>query len=156
MVNEVKRLFNAAQSSRQLSVELNNQVRDYTLTQKACYGICPFTWELHTIRIGNVVFANNPFELYISYGNAIKAQSMAAQTFLVQLSGTASDDFLINYTNNGNFLYAGYMAGYLPTAEAVAGGAYGAQDENGRVGPAGGTQLVSQTVSQINSLFTSR
>ena len=156
IVDEMNRLFNSAQSSRQLSVELNNQVRDYTLTQKACYGISPFTWELHTMRIGNVVFANNPFELYISYGNAIKAQSMAAQTFLVQLSGTASDDFLIKYTNNGNFLYAGYMAGYLPTAEAVAGGAYGAHDENGRVGPTGGTQLVSQTVLQINSLFTSR
>ena len=154
IVNEVNRLFNAAQKYRQSSVELNNQVRDYTLTQKACYGISPFTWELHTIRIGNAVFANNPFELYIGYGNAIKAQSIAAQTFLVQLSGTASDDFLINYTYKGNFLYAGYLAGYLPTAESVAGGAYGSLDENGRVGPAGGAQLVSQTVSQIDSLFT--
>jgi hypothetical protein len=156
IVSEVNRLFNAAQSCRQSSVELNNQVRDYTLIQKACYGISPFTWELHTIRIGNAVFANNPFELYIGYGNAIKAQSLAAQAFLLQLSGTASDDFLINYTYKGNFLYAGYLDGYLPTAEAVAGGAYGALDENGRIGPEGGTQLVSQTVSQINSLFTGR
>jgi hypothetical protein len=156
IINEVNRLFNVAQSCRQSSVEINNQVTDYTLTQKACYGTGPFTWELHTLRIGNAVFANNPFELYIGYGNAIKAQSMAAQTFLVQLSGTASDDFLINYTYKGNLLYVGDLAGYLPTAEAVSGGAYGAQDENGRVGPAGGTQLVSQTVSQINSLFTRR
>ena len=156
IVSEVNRLFNVAQSNRQSSIELNNQVKDYNLTQKACYGITPFTWELHTIRIGNAVFANNPFELYIGYGNAIKAQNIAAQTFLVQLSGTASDDFLINYTYKGNYLYVGQLAGYLPTAEAVSGGAYGAQDENGRVGPAGGAQLVSQTVSQINILFSNR
>lgn len=147
--------FSSAQSSRRSSVELNNQVRDYTLTQKNCYGNIPFVWELHTIRIGNAVFANNPFELYIDFGNAIKAQSMAAQTFLVQLSGNASDDgFSIEHIGNHGYLYIGNFVGYLPTARAVSGGKYGSWDDNGRVGPEGGAQLVSQTVSLINSMFT--
>src|SRR5690606_27535549 len=53
--------------------------------------------ELHSIRLGDVAFANNPFELYVNYGFQITAKSKAKQVFVVQLSG-----------NNG---------GYLPTED---------------------------------------
>ena len=41
--------------------------------------------EVHIIRLGSVAIATNPFELFLDYGNQIKARSLAEQTFLVQL-----------------------------------------------------------------------
>ena len=94
----------------------------------------PFvTMELHTLRLGDVAFATNPFELYLDYGQRIKARSPAEQTFLVQLSG----DYL----------------GYLPTGRAVAGGGYGALIINGTVGPDGGDILVRKTLSALRRLW---
>jgi len=150
IANLVETNFAAAYSSRQSSIDLGHQVTNCTLTQKAVYG-GTYPWELHVIKIGNTVFANNPFELYLDYGFAIKALSMADHTMLVQLSGNADDVHLTQYENPE--LYLGYQVGYLPTTRAVSGGAYGAQDENGGVGPDGGAQLVDQTVSLINSMM---
>ena len=45
-----------------------------------------FPIEFHVIRLGNVAFASNPFELFLDYGNQIRARSLARQTFLIQLS----------------------------------------------------------------------
>jgi len=89
--------------------------------------------ELHALRLGDVAFATNPFELYLDYGQRIKARSPAAQTFLVQLSG----DYL----------------GYLPTSRAVAGGGYGALIINGMVGPDGGDILVEKTLTALRRLW---
>jgi len=89
--------------------------------------------EVHIIRMGSVVFATNPFELFLDYGNQIKARSKAEQTFLVQL------------TNSWD--------GYLPTAKAERGGHYSAFVSSGLVGHAGGEQLVRQTLQDINKLF---
>src|SRR5690606_33648884 len=61
--------------------------------------------EVHTIRLGDIAIATNPFELYLDYGVRIKSQSPATQTFLVQLTGSGS---------------------YVPTKRSIAGGAYGA------------------------------
>ena len=44
-----------------------------------------FEMELHAIRLGNVVFVTNPFELFLDFGHQIKARSVAEQTFIVQL-----------------------------------------------------------------------
>lgn len=90
--------------------------------------------ELHTMRLGEVVFATNPFELYLDYGQRIMARSPAEQTFLAQLSG----DYL----------------GYLPTARAVAAGGYGSLIINGQVGPDGGDALVEKTVEAIHGMWT--
>ncbi len=92
----------------------------------------PYTMELHVIRIGNVVIATNPFELYLDYGVRIQARSRAEQTVLVQLA-------------NG-------VGGYLPTAKAVA-KHYGGLAADNKVGPEGGQQLVDRTLEIIDGLW---
>lgn len=90
--------------------------------------------ECHIVRMGSVVFASNPFELFLDYGNQIKARSWAEQTFLIQLANGCYD--------------------YLPTAKAEAGGHYSAFLASGFVGHQGGDQLVRESVQAINSLFS--
>ena len=60
--------------------------------------------EIHVLRIGDIVIATNPFELYLDYGIRIKGRSPAVQTFLVQLTCS--------------------YEGYLPTKRSIGGGAY--------------------------------
>ena len=91
------------------------------------------TAEIHIIRLGTVAIATNPFELFLDYGNQIKARSEAEQTFLVQLANGAE--------------------GYLPTAKAEANGHYSAFIGSGQVGHAGGEQLVRETLQNIRELF---
>lgn len=91
--------------------------------------------EVHIIRFGDVVFATNPFELFVDYGHRIRARSAALQTFLVQLAD-GSD-----------------RAGYLPTRRALDGGHYSAMIKSNWVGPAGGQMLVDETVRSIAALF---
>ena len=91
------------------------------------------TTEVHIIRLGNIAFATNPFELFLDFGNQIKARSDAEQTFLVQLA-------------NGT-------EGYLPTAKAEANGHYSAFIGSGQVGHAGGEQLVRETLQNIREMF---
>lgn len=92
-----------------------------------------YSMELHVIRLGDVAIATNPFELYLEYGQRIKAQSVAEQTLLLQLAGDRGQ--------------------YLPTRSAVAGGAYGSRAADNRVGPEGGDVLVERTVERINRLW---
>ena len=90
--------------------------------------------EVHIIRMGTIAFASNPFELFLDYGNQIKARSLAEQTFLVQLA-------------NG-------VEGYLPTEKAEKGGHYSAFISSGLVGHNGGEQLVRETLKDINGMFS--
>ena len=90
--------------------------------------------EVHVIRMGTVAFATNPFELFLDYGNQIKARSLAEQTFLVQLAVCAE--------------------GYLPTEKAEKGGHYSAFLSSGQVGHVGGEQLVRETLQDINGMFS--
>ena len=89
--------------------------------------------ESHIIRLGTVAFASNPFELFLDYGNQIKARAAAEQTFLVQLA-------------NG-------VQGYLPTKKAEDGGHYSAFISSGNVGHVGGEQLVRETLQNIRQMF---
>jgi len=93
-----------------------------------------FEMELHTIRIGDYAFVACPFELFLAFGQCIKARSPAEQTFIVQL---ACD-----------------YVGYLPTQVAEAHGDYGALIINGEVGSEGGARLVEAGVDEIRSLFS--
>ncbi|EPR65543.1 hypothetical protein [Cyclobacterium qasimii] len=88
--------------------------------------------EVHVVRIGDAVFATNPFELYLDYGMQMKAQSPAIQTFIVQLTGSGS---------------------YLPTKRSIEGGAYGAVPASTLMGPKGGDELVEETLSIINTMW---
>lgn len=89
--------------------------------------------ELHVVRLGDIAFATNRFELFLDYGLRIEAQSKAVQTFLVQLSNAEGT--------------------YLPTERAVKGKSYGAEIASNLVGPEGGQVLVEKTVEEINKLF---
>lgn len=87
--------------------------------------------EIHIMRLGTVAIATNPFELFLDYGNQIKARSHAEQTFLIQLANGAE--------------------GYLPTAKAEKGGHYSAFISSGQIGHEGGDQLVRETLKDINT-----
>lgn len=92
-----------------------------------------FTIESHVLKLGNVAFATNPFELFLNYGNQIRARSKASQTFLIQLSC-------------GSW-------GYLPTEKAEQGSHYSAFVPSGTAGHVGGEMLVRKTLKEINELF---
>ncbi len=85
------------------------------------------------IRIGDMAIATNPFELYLEYGQRIKARCPATQTIAAQLSND--------------------KLGYLPTQDAVSHGHYSAMPSNFRVGPQGGDLLVARSLDILNDLF---
>ena len=89
--------------------------------------------EVHVLKVGDVAFATNPYELFLNYGNQMRARSLAKQTFLIQLSC-------------GSF-------GYLPTKKAQAGSHYSAFVGSGCSGYEGGELLVRKTVKEINEMF---
>ena len=92
-----------------------------------------FEIEVHVMRVGDVAFATNPFELFLNYGNQIRSRSLAKQTFLIQLCC-------------GSY-------GYLPTEKAEKGSHYSAFVSSGTAGHVGGEMLVRKTLSEINSLW---
>lgn len=91
------------------------------------------TAETHIIRFGNISISTSPFELFLDYGNIIKARSLSEQAFIVQLC-------------------CGGL-GYLPTEKAEKGGHYSAYVSSGYVGHEGGDILVRKTVSEINKMW---
>ncbi|MEA4964969.1 MAG: hypothetical protein VB055_03975 [Oscillospiraceae bacterium] len=93
-----------------------------------------FAFEGHFLRLGDVAFATSPFELFLDYGDQIRAQSPAAQTILVQLA-------------------CGSL-GYLPTARAEEGSHYSAYVSSGMAGHVGGDLLVRETLDTIQKLFS--
>ena len=92
-----------------------------------------FNMELHVIRFGDVAFVTCPFELFLDYGNRVKARSYAQQTFIAQLTCGAS--------------------GYLPTEKAEKAGHYSAYVSSGNVGHEGGDLMVRTMIEQINNMF---
>lgn len=86
----------------------------------------PYFMELHTLRLGDVAIATNPFELFTAYGSQMKARSPAVQSFVIQLAGPGT---------------------YLPTELAVQGGGYSAIIQSSHIGPEGGQKLVEETVA---------
>ena len=89
--------------------------------------------EVHIARLGDMAFATNPFELFLDYGNQIRARSRAKQTMLIQLACGSE--------------------GYLPTEKAEKGSHYSAYVSSGHVGHEGGEMLVRKTTEEINKLF---
>ena len=88
--------------------------------------------EIHVIRLGEMVFATNPFEYYLDFGIYIKARSRAVQTFLVQLAGSGT---------------------YVPSRRSTQGGGYGSIPASNPVGYQGGWKLAERTVALINHLW---
>ncbi|MCA9075563.1 MAG: hypothetical protein KDA93_11060 [Planctomycetaceae bacterium] len=94
----------------------------------------PLLMELHVIRLGDIVIATNPFELFTEFGIQMKSRSPALQTFVIQLAGPGT---------------------YVPTAEAVRGGGYSAIVASNEVGPEGGQLLTEKTLDLITNLWPS-
>ena len=111
------------------------RLREVIETAKGLRKLAPVSTRIHVLRIGDAGFATSPFELFLDYGMRIKARSPAAQTVLVQLTG--SDGL------------------YLPSERAVAAGSYGAAAVVCPVGPAGGRELVEETLATLHELFKS-
>ena len=93
-------------------------------------------FDMNVVRLGDIAVASNPFELYLYYGQNIKARSHAVQTFLVQLAAGAD-----------------HPAGYLPSPDGEKFGGYGGLIINGQAGSNGGFMLADITVKEINKLF---
>ena len=92
--------------------------------------------EVHVMKLGNIAIATNPFELFVEFGQQIRARSKAHQTFLSQLTC-------------GSY-------GYLPTKHAEEGGHYSAFVGSGCVGHAGGEMYVRKILTVIDELFTEK
>ena len=88
------------------------------------------TVELHIIHWDHIAVATSPFELFLDYGNQIRARSKSRQTFLIQLACGCDS--------------------YLPTRKAEKGGHYSAYVSSGIVGSLGGELLVRKTVEMLN------
>lgn len=88
--------------------------------------------EIQVIRLGDLVVASSPFELYVDYGIRMLSKSPAIQTFIVQLAGSGT---------------------YLPTQRSIEGGAYGAVPASTIMGPEGGNELVDETLTIIHELW---
>ena len=90
------------------------------------------------LKIGDIAFATNPFELYTDYQHRIQARSPFTQTFIVQLTASDVD------TAPGT--------GYLPTARAAANKGYSAIMFSCNVSPEGGKELVEETLKELNKI----
>lgn len=90
--------------------------------------------EAHIIRLGDIAIATNTMELFLDFGNRIKARSYAEQTFIVQLCCGSG--------------------GYLPTEKAERAGHYSAYISSGNVGHEGGDLLVRESIKEINEMWS--
>lgn len=121
-------------STRQVMVRRNRAVMERYQDQDADP---VYLTPVHVLRLGDIAMATNPFELFLDYGERMKARSVATQTFVVQLSERAGPAY----------------AGYLPTARAVSAHSYGAEVVDSPVGPDGGQMLVDRTLEMIGKLW---
>ena len=95
------------------------------------------TMEMHAIKLGNIAFASNQFELYMDYQHRIQARSPFEQTFVIQLSAQPE-------RRSGS---------YLATERGVWGMGYSATMYCNLVSPNGGQQLVDETVKELNKIY---
>jgi hypothetical protein len=91
--------------------------------------------EIHVVKVGNVAFATNRFELFMDYMHRIQARSPFEQTFVVQLTGDP------------------HQAGsYLATKRAQANKGYSASPYCNQVSPEGGQELVEETLKILKEI----
>lgn len=94
--------------------------------------------EMHTVRLGNIAFATNQFELYMDFQHRIQGRSPFEQTFIVQLCGQPD----------------GRSCGtYLATERGAANRGYSASMYCNQVSPEGGQELVEETLKELKKLY---
>ncbi|MGI6337420.1 MAG: hypothetical protein ACOXZM_10385 [Eubacteriales bacterium] len=92
-----------------------------------------FDVRVHALRLGNVAFITNPFELYVEYADRMKAALRGVQVFDVELTG--------------------HCPGYLATVRGTRGGGYSATIFSGRTSPAGGEILTKASIQALKRIF---
>ena len=110
---------------RRIMARYENQEHDKTLPM-----------ELHTIRVGEIAFATNRFEIFMDYEHRIQGRSPFLQTFIVQLAAQPELD-------NGS---------YLPTERGLWGKGFGASIFDNQVTPEAGQIIVEETVRSLQEL----
>ena len=93
------------------------------------------TTVIHAVRLGNIAFATNRFELFMDYQHRIQARSPFEQTFIVQL-----------VTDRGG------VGTYLATEKAVRNKGYSASPYCNLVSPKGGRELVRETLKILEKM----
>jgi len=91
---------------------------------------------IHAVRIGDVSFASNRFELFIDFMHRIQARSPYVQTFVVQLVADPGEE----------------GGSYLATARAAQNLGYSATLLTNQVSADGGQQLVEETLKMLEKL----
>ncbi len=92
--------------------------------------------ELHALRIGDIAFASNRFELFMDFQHRMQARSPFEQTFIIQLAGQPGDD-------GGT---------YLCTERGAWGRGYSASMFCNLVSPQGGQELVEATLKLLQEM----
>lgn len=92
--------------------------------------------EMHVLRLGDIAFASNRFELYMDFQHRIQARSPFEQTFVVQLAGQPGP-------GGGS---------YLCTERGAWGRGYSASMFCNLVSPRGGQEMVEETVRILKSM----
>ena len=94
------------------------------------------TAEVHVVRVGDVAFASNPFELYVAFQHRIQARSPFIQTFIVQLAASTN------------------VLGYLCTERAAENMGYSANIYSCSISPKGGDKLVEETLKELTDMYS--
>lgn len=125
IVQEAKKMIAERNRSRRIIARYESQKAEPKLPM-----------ELHVLRIGDIAFASNRFELYMDFQHRIQARSPFEQTFIVQLAGTPGSD-------GGT---------YLATERGAWGRGYSASMYCNIVSPQGGQELVEETVKILKHI----
>jgi hypothetical protein len=120
-------------------------VKDLIVKDNRCQGVVkraaiqeqePYiTTVVHAVKLGNVAFASNRFELYMDFMHRIQARSPFEQTFVVQLTGDVNQ-----------------YGSYLATERAQANKGYSASPYCNQISPAGGQELVEETLKVLKEI----
>lgn len=111
--------------------KVNGVIRRFNEQKK----IKTFATDIHVVRIGDIAFATNRFELFIDFMHRIQGRSPFLQTFIVQL---VTDQYGVG--------------SYLATDRAEKNKGYGATPYSCQVSPKGGQQLVDNTVEMLKNM----
>ena len=121
--------FNSVLKARRNKV--NNIIKRYN-EEKTMPG---FKTNIHTVRVGDVAFATNRFELFIDYMHRIQGRSPFMQTFIVQL---VTDQYGVG--------------SYLATERGELNKGYSATPYSCQVSAKGGQELVEYTLDMLKNI----
>lgn len=88
---------------------------------------------VHIVRLGDCAFATNPFEMFLAYGQRMRARCRAEHVFPIQLTDDTQE--------------------YMPTLAAEKAAGYSANVNNQNVWASGGELLTEYSIEHMNAMF---